>query len=172
MKQIHRTNRKKTIFVAVAALAMVAVATGVMASNLSASYDEVIDADKAVEYAQEQIPQFLVAATEGTIEVRQVLGHDIQVMERAMFGVDPKQAPSPELVWVISFHAQEGAFVAPRPRHGFDSTLSGDTLLVMMDPKTGYESRAVLFWEDVPSSIATSRVLVAKQGTVVPFESP
>jgi hypothetical protein len=115
-------------------------------------YDEVVDATAGRAYLEQTAELFLadgVAVVAGTYEYGSIRSSAVAGFHRSL-GVAPGDWADTNATGVVFllWHAEEGVFSAARPRPGFDPPVAGDTLVVLLDPVTGLETRAVVAYED------------------------
>lgn len=154
--------------------AVAAVMASVEPAALPLHYSDVVDAETGRAYLEQTATAFLAAGI-GPVTGRYEFGfvpasatadlhRSLGVASREWDGRDADQ------VRLMLWRASDSTFQAPRPRPGMGAGITGDTLVVLIDPSTGLETRAIVSYAETAalrhaaSPVATGNLTITGSG--------
>jgi len=154
--------------------AVAAVMASVDPAAAPVRYSDVVDAATGRAYLEQTAASFMAAdrgPVTGRFEFGLLPASSIADFHRNL-GVTPGDWARSDAAKVrfMLWRASESAFQTPRPRAGMSTRVTGDTLVVLIDPGTGLETRAIVSYAETAalrnamSQAATGELTIGGSG--------
>jgi hypothetical protein len=129
-----------------------AVMAAVAPATSRVDYRDVVDAETGRAYLEQVAAGFVAAGqapATGRYEYAHLPASSVAAFHRSLGVVAGEWAESSaEPVHLLLWRTADGTFQAPHSRPGFDAGVSGDTLVVLLDPVSGTETRAIVSYAE------------------------
>ena len=136
-------------------------------------WDEVDDLESGQRYMAQTIELFLSglpSATTGVFEfIRVPVSEAVKLQESLGMVETPWDHLEPGTATVLAWSSEDVVFGVPRPRHGVETDLQGDTLVVIVHRDSGLEMRAVVVNDALRGLRDSAFERVTTELTVGPF---
>lgn len=133
----------------VAGVSAVAVGMGLAGDNShGVRPQDVVDAEAGQAYLIQTIDLYYrqeQAETTGLFEFFRAPIEDVRALQHSLGVYDTAwEESAATLATVLAWSAPDASFAVPRPREGVEAPVTGDTFLILLEPGTGLEVRAVV----------------------------